>query len=295
MNASCAGDRRDVRSGHRAVVLSLLLASSGGGLAGLGTQAPASAAGEVVVRAGRYVEQYERAFGAIVCEERQIQTLIRADGSIARQRTLTSDFLLIELGGPGSLAFRDVIEVDGKPVRDRDERLRKLFLEKPRTAVDQAQAIARESGRYNIGVGRSPNSPLLPLQFLHPRVAPRMRFALAGSVLTFEEFGSPTIVRQKRFGHTRDMPSHGSFAVEPETGRVLSAQVAAGAPGAAYDVAYSVKYADDAATGLFVPVAMTERITRRDKPRDDRLEVASSYSRFRRFQVTTEERIKPPR
>ena len=45
-------------------------------------------------------------------------------------------------------SFRDVFDVDGRPVRDRDQRLQKLFLSAPAaTAIDQAQRIADESAR----------------------------------------------------------------------------------------------------------------------------------------------------
>ena len=87
-------------------------------------------------------------------------------------RELTSDFLLVRTSPSGAQAFRDVIDVDGKPVRNREDRLRKLFLEQPKTAVEQARAIARESERHNIGMQRTGNSPLLPLRFLRPPSRP---------------------------------------------------------------------------------------------------------------------------
>ena len=56
--------------------------------------------------------------------------------SRARHRDLRSDFLLVK--SPDTLAlvpFRDVIEVDGIPVGDRQQRLAKLFLELARAAM----------------------------------------------------------------------------------------------------------------------------------------------------------------
>ena len=64
-----------------------------------------------------------------------------------RVRELKSDFLLVKTGGPWPQVFRDVIATDGKPVTNRPDRLRTLFLENPRTAVELARAIARESER----------------------------------------------------------------------------------------------------------------------------------------------------
>lgn len=277
---------------NRALVLPLALATAIGAVR---AQEPAAWLAALVDRAGRYVEAYEKAFSAIVCEERQTQRLVRPDGRVEKQRDLVSDFLLVNVGTERVLAFRDVIDVDGKPVRNRQERLRKLFIDNPRTAVKQAQAISKESGRFNIGPSRTPNSPLVPLQVLHPRTAPGFRFALSAGGLTFEELGSPSLVRHKALGHTRDMPSRGSCVVDPETGRVLSVTLTAGGAAAKYNVRFDVRYAEEPALGLLVPAEMTEECWRPARPRDSRLVVVSSYSNFRRFQVTTEEQIKIPK
>jgi hypothetical protein len=277
---------------HAARLLPILFASA---VVVAHPQAPAVTLETLIDRAGRYVEQYEKAFSAIVCEERQVQRLLRPDGRIDKQRTLTSDFLLIKAGTDQMLAFRDAMSVDGKPVRNREERLRKLFVDNPRTAVAQAQAISKESSRFNVGPSRTPNSPLVPLHVLHPRAARGFRFALTLGGLTFEEFRSPSLVRQKTGGRTRDLLSRGSCIIEAETGRVLGVTLTAGGAGADFSVTLDVRYAEEPALKLLVPVEMREEVWRPAKPRDSRLVVVSSYSNFRRFQVTTEEQIRIPK
>src|SRR5262249_42728707 len=65
------------------------------------------------------------------------------------------------------IEFRDVFEVDGRPVRDRDERLTRLFLNPSQKSQSQVEAIVAEGARYNIGrIARTMNTPMLPLQFL---------------------------------------------------------------------------------------------------------------------------------
>ena len=55
---------------------------------------------------------------------------------------MRSDLLLVRVPGrDGWLPFRDVYEVDGRAVRDRSERLKKLFIEAPETAVNAATQI----------------------------------------------------------------------------------------------------------------------------------------------------------
>ena len=253
------------------------------------SQSPDAAA--IVERAGRYVQAFEQDFSAVVCEERQTQALVRPDGSARKQREIRSDFLLVKVGTSGLQAFRDVIEVDRKPIRNREDRLRKLFLGAPETAMEQAKAIAKESARYNIGVSRSVTSPFTPLQVLVPRIASGFHFTLAGTLLTFDEFRSPSLFRHRSGGVDRDMLSRGSFAIDADTGRVLEAELTAGGPPPTFSTRLSTRYEENAALGLLVPVEMQERIWQPHRPKDDHLEVTSSYSNFRRFQVTVDEQI----
>ncbi len=114
----------------------------------------------------------------------------------ARGRTvrLRSDYLLVKPETSTAWeSFRDVYEVDGAAVRDRDDRLRRLFLEPGANVQAQLLAIRKESARYNIGaVERNINVPLFPLQFLTAENRPRFRFRLAGKQHTA---GAPTTRR----------------------------------------------------------------------------------------------------
>jgi hypothetical protein len=77
------------------------------------------------VRVGAAVRRFVSEFRNVVTEEEYEQRF--AVGT--RRRRLKSDYLLVSY--PGSqdvlMVFRDVREVDGKPVRDKDERITKLF------------------------------------------------------------------------------------------------------------------------------------------------------------------------
>jgi hypothetical protein len=262
---------------------------------GIRAQSPNPDAAAIVERAGRYVDGYIEAFSAVVSEEHQIQKLIRSDGRVRKVRELRSDFLLVKTGGPWPVAFRDVIAADGKPVRDRSDRLWKLFLENPKTAVDLARAIARESERFNIGLRRTGNSPLLPLFFLTPRIAPGVRFAIDGPRLTFQEFRSPSVASRRAGGERHDIMARGWFEIDPETARVLAGEFTADGPPDDCSISLRVRYQTDAKLALSVPVQVNERYWRQGKPGDDALEVESTYSAFRRFDVTVGEQIKIPK
>lgn len=280
------GEGSEVRIG-RALMVGLVL------LAGSATRAQdADGAAALVAKAGAYVEEYTKQFSALVGEERQTQRIVRADGLIKKQRDLVSDVLLVKVGAD-TLPFRDVIMVDGKTVSNRQERLRKLFLEAPKTALKQAQAIARESLRYNIGFGRGIEGLMFPLIIVRPTVASGFRFAPTTEGVSFEEFRSPSLIGEVNRGGRRDMFLKGRLGIDPERGRLLSASLVA--DNDELEITIDVRYREDATLHLLVPIDLQERYRKATKPKDDHLEVTASYDKFRQFQVTVDERIDLPK
>jgi hypothetical protein len=257
--------------------------------AGARGHAQDAAVSDLVSRASRYVEEYERQLSAVVCEERQTQRVVKSDGTTRKTRELVSDLLMVRTGD-STQTFRDVIAVDGKPVRDRQERLRKLFLGEPRGRLKQAQAIAEESARYNIGFKRGMDTLMLPLAILHEKIATGFRFARAADGLTFDEFQSPSMVGYVRRGKRLDMPLRGGLTIESGTGRLNGARLVAENP--QFVLTVDIRYAENTASGLLVPVESREDYRTPDEK--DRLEVSSTYSNFRRFQVRVDEHIEAP-
>jgi hypothetical protein len=76
-------------------------------------------------RAGAYVVEFETRFSNVVAEEHYFQrapSSTRSSTSMPAlvRREMRSDFLFVKVpGNDGWLPFRDVFEVDGRPVRDR--------------------------------------------------------------------------------------------------------------------------------------------------------------------------------
>ena len=129
----------------RAVLLSLLSVPAAN------ASAQEVSLASVLERGAAYVSNYRRQLSGIVAEEQYTQDerlAPTATVGIPQQRTtathreLKSDFLLVPApGADGLVEFRDVFEVDGKPVRDRENRLARLFLQRSPAADDQIRNI----------------------------------------------------------------------------------------------------------------------------------------------------------
>src|SRR5262247_4019539 len=118
---------------------------------------------ELIPKATAYAHDFVDRFTNVVAEERYEQEIT----SPKRKRVLVSDFLLVKPPGDELWSsFRDVAEVDGKPVRDRENRLTKLFLEPSANAMRRAAEIRESSVRYNLIDIGTLNNPLLVMAFL---------------------------------------------------------------------------------------------------------------------------------
>lgn len=262
-----------------------------------GAQAPAPLAiADVLDRAAAYVAKYEEQFAAVVSEENYTQSESRVAG-LTRRRDLKSDVLVINAGAGGWMGFRDVYEVDGRPVRDHDQRLSKLFVEAPANAdtMTHARQIADESARYNLGtVRRNINVPTMALAFLRRDNQSRSTFAIDGTakientntvVLAFTERESPTIIRSG----TTDAPASGRFWIDPGNGRIVRSQLRASP--AKITATVTVTYATAPKLDVWVPVSMSESYR---GSAGESISGNASYKNFRRFSVDVSTIVKAP-
>src|SRR5262245_31481762 len=134
----------------------------------LGAAADTPTLQHVLARAAEYVAALEEQLSGIVSEEQYVQEVRGRQRDVVEWRRLKSDLLLVRpIGSRDWMQFRDVFEVDGIPVRDRQERLVEIFLSPTSNTQSQTTAIISESKRYNIGaVERSVNLLTLALRFL---------------------------------------------------------------------------------------------------------------------------------
>ena len=148
---------------------------------------------DVLARATEYVDDLHDRLVGVVMEERYEQRARYPPGAgfaaSAARVTLRSDYLLLEPeGSDRPFGFRDVFEANGRPVRDREERLTRLFLNPTASVRRRIQGILAESARHNIGdVERTTNTPTLALLFLGS--AHKSRFAFERASDTSPELG----------------------------------------------------------------------------------------------------------
>jgi hypothetical protein len=246
---------------------------------------------DMLKRAAGYVADFQKQLSGIVAEETYDQNVIsRRNNSLVRRRQLRSDFLLVRpVGSEFYVEFRDVFEVDGRAVRDREERLSSLFLNPPPGAASQLERVARESARYNIGrVERTINTPVLALLFLGQRWQPRFKFtaderAPAEWVIGYQEKARPTIIRRP---DGRDLPASGRFWIDPATGAVRKSELVAHTGD--LRTTLTVTYVQQQQLGFLVPAEMRERHLTNTEVIDG----CARYGRFRQFQVNVDHTIK---
>ena len=294
---------------HWLIVLALLVAAPTVSLQRTLAQDPLIL-GTILSRAADYVVGFRLALSGIVAEEHYRQ-LVRSPttasgrlGAFRRdRRELRSDFLLVRPEGEDHyFEFRDVFEVDGRPVRDREERLSRLFLDRSGASSRQIQEITNESARYNIGsVERTLNTPTLALLLLDPRYQPTVTFSLTNettpvldldlgdildspNVLTVEfiEQGRDTLVRGQR---NIRLPAVGRFWIEASTGVVVASELVVDASDV--NAIVDVRFGLEPNIGLHVPLEMRERY---EGVRDGvRIDGTATYAKFRQFLVQVDE------
>jgi hypothetical protein len=250
----------------------------------------------ILRRVAEYIDTYEKAVPAIVADEDYTQRFSVEPRIEARH--LESDLLTVRDESQGWVGFRDVYRVDGRPVRDRTERLSKLFLQPQSDSRSQAVRIAEERARFNVApqVPRTVNVPLLALQFARSTNQQRSRFRLSGTkesngvamaTVDFQERTTPGVIWTADGSLAR-----GRLWIEPDSGRIRETELfvnTALRPKTVVSARIHVVYAEESHLHVWLPVSMNETYEVVGV-----IDGHATYSNFRRFSVSTAEDIKAP-
>ena len=255
-------------------------------------------------RGGWYVFDFLEKFSNVVSEETYLQDssvpmqsamLLGRAGSGARNRALKSDFLLVSVSSAQDwVPFRDVFEVDGQLIRDRDSRLAKLFLKPSKNSLEQVYRIQDESARYNLGnMRRTINNPVLGIAMLQSDFQQRFHYSLGKLdpkvgpgvwIIEYKEEARPSFIRGRS---DLDLFAHGRLWIEADTGRLMKTEVLLDQPTLRARITTSFRF--DNRFGIAVPYEMQE-----EYKFDNGIKVTAvaTYDRFRRFDVSTEDTLK---
>jgi len=234
-------------------------------------------------KVGIYANWFIDRFSNVVSEEVYEQRFSVA----SRRRQLKSEFMLV--GYPGNtralMTFRDIREVDGKPVGDQNDRIARLFLEPFENAVRRAQEIHRDALRYSLENGRMMD-PLTVIGYLQPNYVGNFRVSREGMAKNLGPFVREITLTPKQSGKTPWKPARAWVA--EDTGAVLKTELRSGF-GVRSEIT-TTTFAMDATLEMPVPVEMRDELPR---GRDDFIGVAK-YSNFRRFTVRTDALVDVP-
>jgi hypothetical protein len=261
-----------------------------------------------------YLERYEARISAIGAEEEYDQVMTPLPDPLAARRNplgvttippitrkTRANIMTIGLGARGWVAFRDVFEVDGKAVRDREERLSRVLQNVNPDSLEQARQIAAESARYNLNpetvrIDRTINVPMTALLFVRGATQSRSAFRLGKPervngvdcvTLQFTERSVPRLIRT-----ADEAPAQGTIWIDMANGgRIVKTELAVESGGTqAVRARTTVTYARVDKLDLWVPTVMNEtyEVTATHQTVTGR----ATYSDFREFKVTTSADIK---
>jgi hypothetical protein len=249
---------------------------------------------DVLRRLTGYVQAYGEKVSIIVATERYTQEYVsnRRNG---QHRVSVAEFAIVKTDGPGWIGYRDVLEVDGQRVSDREDRLVNL-LTSASGGADDARRLSDESARFNIGpVLRNFNVPTTALFFFTPENTDRFSFKRAGDgpdgtwEIGFKETGRPTFI------HTpegKPVPARGSLWVNPRDGTIVHSQLKLTAYAPSEDVTFRTLLVVDVvyqlvdAIGMWLPTTMTEIYDGTNGSDSDHITTRAEYSNYRQFKTS---------
>lgn len=262
---------------------------------------PVPSVKEVMRRVAAYVDAYGQRASIVVATEQYTQrSRSMTIGYEPTTRRILADFAIVRVDTlRGWQGFRDVVEVDGVNVADRDDRLVRLLMESG-GRYDEARRLSDESARFNIGpIQRNFNVPTTALFFFTTDNLDRFKFS-AKKVdpsglweIAFRETSRPTLIRTPG---GQSVPSQGLLWVNPSDGTVVRTQlevegfVQRGSRRSRGTGRVDVTYQRVAELDMWLPSSMDEDFEAFRGDIHDSISGRALYSNYRQF--TTMGRIK---
>jgi hypothetical protein len=219
------------------------------------------------------------------------------------KRVLRSEFLVVQhpIDKQNWLAYRDVLEVDGKKLENHQERLQQLFVRPTIENWMLVGEIASASQQYHLeGANISVTNPFVVVALVDRFYRPRVQFKLGKEdkdvgrnvwTLTFQEPEAKEVVTVNGAQTLRNVEpllqkvlARGTVWIEDGTGRILKTQLRMGDGLGAPTSATTFRYDDK--LGVAVPVEMKTTWTNGTGSRSA-VSGTAKYTSFRQFGIQT--------
>src|SRR5262249_48077660 len=256
---------------------------------------------DVIKRVEAYVDVYGQKASIVVATEQYRQESHGNTSVEHGERDLVADFALVKVEAANTwMGFRDVLEVDGKRVQDREDRLARVLMASA-GRVDEAIRLNTESARFNIGPFlRNFNVPTTALFFFNSENHRRFKFS-AKSVaadgtweIAFHETQEPTLIHTPDW---RPVPTEGTIWANPADGTVVRTVLKVGGagqtarPGTRGAGSVDVTFQRVDTLSMWLPATMDETFQTNGTTSEWELVKGHAvYSNYREF--TTEVKIK---
>ena len=246
---------------------------------------------DVMRRVAAYVDAYGAKAQIVVATEHYTQEARSNVPAGPQTRRLVADVAIVKVPRlRGWQGFRDVVEVDGERVSDRDDRLVRILTESG-GGYDEARRLFVESARFNIGaMHRNFNVPTTGLFFFSTANLDRFRFEAKGVQpdgtweIGFREASRPTLIRTPS---GESVLSAGSIWVNPSDGTVVRTLLRFGEAARTKGTARAdVRYQRVADLDMWLPASMDELFESDGGIRWETISGRALYSNYRQFQTT---------
>ena len=252
---------------------------------------------DLLARVREHVARFQQEAPSLVAREDYTQTVSPKRLGNPEERNLVSELVMVRLPErAGWISFRDVLEVDGRKVNDRERRLIELLQTPDASSLQQARKLAAESARFNIGrLTRTMNVPDLALEFLSSRHAHRISFSaperaridgIQTMAIRFKEHTGPSILRNSLGG---DLLIDGRVWVDAESAALVRTDLILRDRSTVGSC--TVDFAIDQRLAIRVPAKMTERY----ELTSETILGLARYSDYRKFAVSTSEKVGKPK
>jgi hypothetical protein len=242
------------------------------------------------------------AFGQLVAEEDDLQRVFGKNGKVRRQRRIRADYYFVRAPSAsqgdleGVMEFRDVLAVEGKPVRRDPVRVLELLTAKGASVRDEQCRILTAANQHNLLLGSGllisftaglagyihqfPNTPTAY------RLAPELASGDNDLVVCFEETPRATRAQQGRCVDPRPMPGSGCAHLDPSDFSVRKIEVMLEFADQPLRMRLGVEY-EPGPGGIRLPARRTLTVLHPKWKEGVAGEAVATYSNFRRFTAET--------